>query len=47
MMSLCSLSNLTIGVYSVQTSVFFVDPQIMSNYLGRFWEEFLTFKNQR
>ena len=46
-MSLCSLSNLTIGVSSSSERILFVRPKKLSGYLGKLFDDFLTTKNQR
>ena len=46
-MSLCSLANLTIGVFQVLTPDFIVTPKKVYGHLGRLFDEFLTNRNQR
>lgn len=46
-MSLCSLSNLTIGVYSIQDSILFIDPQVASTYCQGFYSDFLAARNEK
>lgn len=49
-MSLCSLSsllNLSIGVYSIQDSIAFIDPQVASTYCGGFYSDFLAARNDK
>ena len=46
-MSLCSLTNLTIGVLQVLNADFIVAPKKIYGYLGQYYDQYLTNRNER